>query len=69
MSGLVGRKVKVTFDTTSWPVHHGTYIYEGYDETGHFVRRADGVQRHFEFGDVQHIELIPEDEELGTEDY
>jgi hypothetical protein len=66
---LVGKKVKVEFNTHTWPVQFGTYTYEGHDETGHWVRRKDGVQRHFEFGDVVGITPIGDDAEEITEDY
>jgi hypothetical protein len=60
---LVGKKVLVEFDSSRWPVHKATYTYEGYDETGHWMRRKDGVQRHFEFGDVVAITPVEEGEE------
>lgn len=64
MNDMVGKKVKVTFDTTSWPVHHGTYIYEGHDEKGYWLRRSDGVQRHMLFGDVTEIRLAKTGENI-----
>jgi hypothetical protein len=64
-----GRKVRVTFDTNRWPVHHGTYVYEGRDEVGYWLRRADGVQRHFEYADVAEIQVVDDSTELETENY
>lgn len=58
---LVGKKVKVHFNPETWPISSATYIYEGRDETGHFLRRSDGVQRHMRFTDVLHIEPVSED--------
>lgn len=66
--GLAGLKVVVTFDTTRWPIHKATYVYEGFDETGHFLRRKDGVQRHMLFEDVQGIELAG-DQEIPEGEY
>lgn len=60
-SGLIGLKVKLTFNTETWPIHHATYTYDGADETGYWVIRKDGVQRHFEYGDVVQIELAEEE--------
>lgn len=64
---LVGKKVKVTFNPSSWPIPHATYTYEGRDEKGHWVRRKDGVQRHILFGDVILIE--PVEEEIPEGDF
>ncbi len=64
---LVGKKVRVEFNTLTWPVSSGVYVYEGRDETGHWVRRQDGVQRHFEYGDV--VGITPVDEDLTEENY
>lgn len=58
---LVGKKVKVSFDTGRWPIASATYVYEGQDETGYWLRRKDGVQRHMEFADVIGIEPVDED--------
>lgn len=58
-----GDKVRVTFNTDTWPVQFGTYTYEGRDEKGYYFRRADGVQRHFEYGDVVQVELTSDDPE------
>lgn len=62
---MEGQKVRVTFDTNRWPVQFGTYTYEGRDEKGYWLRRADGVQRHFEYADVVEIKILesgePED--------
>lgn len=52
-----GTKIKILFNTQTWPVASGVYTYEGHDEVGYWVRRKDGVQRHFEYGDV--VEVIP----------
>lgn len=52
---LVGKKVLVTF--TNWPIDSATYTYDGRDETGHFLTRKDGTQRHIPFEFVQGIEL------------
>lgn len=64
-----GIKVLVEFNTTTWPIASATYTYEGHDETGWWVRRADGVQRHFEYGDVVAINPVPEEEEVPEEDF
>jgi hypothetical protein len=56
---LVGRKVKVTF--TNWPIGEATYTYEGHDETGHFLRRKDGTQRHIAFEFVVGVDPVDED--------
>lgn len=56
-TGLVGRKVLVRF--VNWPISQATYVYEGCDESGHWVRRKDGVQRQFPREVVQ--EVIPVD--------
>jgi hypothetical protein len=43
---LVGKKVRVTFNTEHWPVRYGRYTYQGYDSEGHWVVREDGFQRY-----------------------
>lgn len=58
---LVGKKVKVSFDTSKWPIASATYTYEGHNEQGHFVRRADGVQRIFADDVVVGVEVVEED--------
>lgn len=64
---LVGKLVVVEFNTSRWPIHKATYVYEGHDEKGYWVRRKDGVQRYFERADIIGISLalnqeIPEGE-------
>lgn len=54
---LVGKRVLVEFDTSRWPVHKATYIYEGHDAKGYWVRRKDGVQRYFLREDIASITL------------
>jgi hypothetical protein len=56
---LVGKKVKVTF--TNWPVSSATYVYEGHDEKGYWLRRKDGVQRHFSYEYVVSVEPAEDD--------
>ncbi len=65
---LVGQRVRITFNTNTWPVGHGVYTYEGHDETGHWVRRKDGVQRHFAYGDVVAVDPLPDEAEVSPEE-
>lgn len=58
-----GTKVLVTFNPHTWPIHSATYTYEGHDDAGWWVRRADGVQRYFGRNDVVAIEPVAEDVE------
>lgn len=60
---LVGKKVLVTFNTKSWPIASATYTYEGHDEKGHWVRRADGTQRHLLYPDVVSVTVTEADVE------
>lgn len=62
---LVGKKVKVTF--RNWPIPHATYVYEGRDETGYFLRRKDGTQRHMLFEFV--ASMVPTGEEIAEGEY
>lgn len=64
---LEGKKVLVTFGP-SWPVDKATYVYEGADETGYFLRRKDGVQRHMLREDVAEI-VLAGDQEIAEGDY
>lgn len=64
---MIGKLVRVEFNTARWPVHFGTYTYEGHDEKGYWLRRKDGVQRFFEREDIVEITVV--DEELPQEDY
>jgi hypothetical protein len=57
-----GVKVLVEFNTAHWPIHKATYIYEGRDETGWWVRRKDGVQRYFAREDVVAITPVADEE-------
>lgn len=67
---LVGKRVVVTFVPGRWPVGRATYVYEGYDETGHWLRRKDGVQRHMDYGDVATVKLAePEEPEIPEPEY
>lgn len=63
---LEGKKVKVTF-AESWPIDHATYTYEGADETGYWLRRKDGKQRHMLREDVVNIELA--ESEISEPDF
>lgn len=58
---LVGKRVRILFNTATWPVASGVYVYEGHNEQGHHVRRADGVQRIFADVDVTDVQLTNED--------
>lgn len=58
---LEGRKVRLHF--TNWEVPQGVYLYEGHNEQGHWVRRADGVQRLFPDEYVTGVELIEDETE------
>lgn len=64
---LIGKKVKVTFNPATWPIHSATYTYEGHDEGGYWLRRKDGVQRYFERVDIQSIE--PTGEEIDEQPF
>lgn len=61
---LVGKKVLVEFNANTWPIRQATYIYEGRDERGYWLRRKDGVQRFFHRADIVRITPVEE----GTED-
>ncbi len=63
-----GTKVLVVFGP-SWPIDRATYTYEGRDETGWWVRRKDGVQRHFLFEDVESVTPVSESEEVLENPY
>lgn len=65
---LEGKKVLVTFDGNRWPVDKATYVYEGADETGYWLRRKDGVQRHMLREDVVGIELAG-DQDIAEGEY
>lgn len=56
-----GTKVLVEFDTNRWPIAKATYVYEGHDGAGYWVRRQDGVQRYFLREDVVAITPVVED--------
>lgn len=61
-----GTKVLVEFDTSRWPVHKATYVYEGHDESGWWVRRPDGVQRYFLREDI--VGMTPVEPEVVMEE-
>lgn len=63
---LIGRKVRVTF--INWPIGQATYTYEGHDETGHYLRRKDGTQRHIAFEFVTAVEPV-EDEDVPEDEF
>jgi hypothetical protein len=62
---LVGRKVRVTFNPVTWPIESATYVYEGHNENGHHVRRADGVQRIF--ADIDVVSVVPTEEDVDEQ--
>lgn len=67
---LIGKTVRVTFNRSHWPVIYGRYLYEGYDEGGHWVRRPDGRQRYLRNVDVVNIEPTDDPEEqINPEDF
>jgi spore maturation protein CgeB len=59
-----GTKVLVVF-SPSWPLDRATYTYEGRTETGWWVRRKDGVQRHFRFEDVESVTPVSDSEDVS----
>lgn len=56
----------VEFDTSRWPVHKATYVYEGHDAEGWWVRRPDGVQRYFLREDI--VSMTPVEPDVTVEE-
>lgn len=61
---LVGKRVLVEFDTNRWPIHKATYIFEGQDQDGYWLRRKDGTQRYFLRADIASISLAMDQSDI-----
>lgn len=62
----IGKTVRITFNRSHWPTVYGRYLYEGFDEGGHWVRRPDGMQRYLRNIDVAGIDITDDPEEQIT---
>lgn len=53
----IDKTVKITFGE-NWAIPSATYVYEGFDPHGHWVRSKSGRQRYLQNIDVAAIEIV-----------